>query len=287
MDSVQFMREKDEFTLVVRPAGWGGQMVFLLIGVLVICITAQVSSSMLHGNFKINDRPAEPYEVIYTIPAWAIGIGCLAAALQNAYRKTVISADARYMAIATSGPLRNTAQQFPRQSLVAANVGYSQTRVNGRQLKRLQLYFAEQTVPYCLLTGRTDEELARIAELLTENLHSDVKPYSKDEFMQVRHSPIYSTMFYTMCGIGVVIGLCDFGLKPFIGVPACAAIFFGTVLAIIVIFSRIARNCKCPQCDATIKRDNLSAEGNYQYTCPACRIVWQSDIRMGGGRRSS
>ena len=107
----------------------------------------------------------------------------------------------------------------------------------------------------------------------------------EDPAMEVRRAPIHADTFRKCCGIGLlVLVVLYFAIEGGVvrGQWIPAVTFFGGIVLTIGVFSFISRKCECPNCKATIKRDKkLSPEGYFRYTCPTCRIIWQSQIRPG------
>ena len=284
MDSVEFLPTDSGFTMLVRSPGWYSQRGYLIFAAILLAIACSTTNSLFAGTFKINERPGTPADIVYFLPFWIGGLALVAVAIQGAYRKVVFTADAHDLVIATAGPLRRTTREYPRAALRAAIVDDSTTEVNGRRLKQLKLYFAGHNAPQTMLTGRDETDLIHIARHLTQALDLGKNSFSPTQYLEVRLAPLNSGIFKIFCGIGVAIGLLLMLLQSVIG-PAAAGIgFFATAAALIVISSRLMRKAQCPQCGQEIRRDSLSPEGNYQYTCPKCRIVWQTPMRVGRRR---
>lgn len=103
----------------------------------------------------------------------------------------------------------------------------------------------------------------------------------KDEF-ELRHHPIHVKTFQVLCGVGVLLCIIEmFVGSVVLGNATVLAVAFTIFLGVILV-SFITRKCRCPKCDALIKADKkLSSQGYIRYSCPSCRIKWQTSIRVG------
>ncbi|HVT79734.1 MAG TPA: hypothetical protein VHM90_03680 [Phycisphaerae bacterium] len=282
MKAIEYAAGEGGFTLSVREPGWNSQRAPILMAAVCIGIAGLITHSIFTGPFAINGRPARPVDSLYFSPLWLAGIWLLGTAFQGAYRRVVFAADDAELVIAMRGPLRQSERKFSRAAFQAAKVADSNTRVNGRRLMQLALYFDGREKPLKLMTGRDEAQLAEIARLLTEGLSLPGNAASERAEMEVQEAPIHSHIFKIICGIGVGIGLILLALRGVIGLLPVVFAFFVTVVTAIVVIAMILRRASCPRCGQTIRRDGQSGEGYFQYKCSACRVVWQSQIRAGG-----
>jgi ribosomal protein S27AE len=281
-DAVQIVPMEGGFTLMVMPRGLWDQWLFFVLGVIPLAFGWGLTDSFVHGTFKVNDRPAEPWEIVYILPFWIGGLGVVAAGVQRAWKRVVFTVDAERMVIGTKGPFWRSLQEYPREALRGVAVAESSVVINGDRLQELELHFAEQDMPLTVLRGWDPSVLRRVALELTEAMALGREGESAMWRMEVREAPIHAGIFKMMCGIGVGIGLVLILLQGVIGLPMAAVGFFVTVVILKVITVLVLRKARCPQCGEEIRLDKRLSAERYRYTCGRCRIVWQSLIGPGG-----
>ncbi len=105
-----------------------------------------------------------------------------------------------------------------------------------------------------------------------------------DEF-EVRRHPIHVKTLRRFCAVGVLASIFGFVIVPLIlghDIEGIGIYFFVLVALTVIVSSIVTSKCRCPQCNSVIKRDKaFGPSGYFRYTCPSCRIVWQSQLRAG------
>jgi hypothetical protein len=101
-----------------------------------------------------------------------------------------------------------------------------------------------------------------------------------DDGFELRVHPNHLKTFRYLCGVGVIVCLIAMALGSH---TLAVILFFATATVGAIMRAILIRTCRCPQCKTVLKRDKKAGPcGCPRFTCPSCRVVWQSLNRAEG-----
>lgn len=162
---IQYVDAPGAITFLIPRSGFRGAAgFFLLFSLIWNSISWSIFISFLLVFFHSRDF-FDLLPLLFVLLFVAIGAITAAAAVQLAFRTSVLLATSDSLVFTQKGPIKSRERQWPRGTLAAIAVGDSNTSVNGRFLQELKIHAADGTT-LGMFDGHPDEDLAWMASAL-------------------------------------------------------------------------------------------------------------------------